>query len=241
MYIRKFASEELATVYVAARVESLITSKPHPVLGLATGSTPVPLYRQLADFHRQGLSFASVHTINLDEYVGLAPDHPQSYRQFMQTHLFDAIDILPSRTFIPNGQATDLEAECQRYDAVIAAHPIDLQILGIGRNGHIGFNEPDVSMKLSTHVIALSPDTIAANARFFKEPDAVPKRAITMGIQSILRAQSIILMAFGQDKAEAVRKSLSGEVSPSVPASFLQMHPQVTFVLDEAAASGIPM
>lgn len=239
MPIRTFASAELATVYVAAQIESLITIKPHAVLGLATGSTPIPLYDQLVEFHRQGLSFAQVRTINLDEYVGLPANHPQSYRRFMHAHLFDAIDIFPAHTFIPDGQAPDLRSECQRYDTITATHPIDLQVLGIGRNGHIGFNEPDVSMKLLTHVTQLSPDTTAANARFLVEPEVVPKRAITMGIQSILRAQSIILMAFGEDKAEAVRKALSGEVTPSIPASFLQMHAHVTFVLDQAAASRI--
>lgn len=237
MKVRRFVSDSLATVYVAALVESLLQREPHPVLGLATGSTPVNLYRQLVDFHQQGLSFSHVTAINLDEYVGLPADHPHSYHRFMRDHLFCHIDIPASRTFVPDGMAEDIEQECARYDAILATHPIDLQILGIGRNGHIGFNEPDISLKTRTHVIHLTEDTIGANARFFEEASAVPDRAITMGIQSILQARAIVLMAFGRDKAWAVKRALSGEVSTEVPASFLQMHPNVTFVLDEAAAS----
>lgn len=234
--IRTFETAQLATVYVAAIIEALITVHEHPVLGLATGSTPVQLYRQLVEFHRQGLHFSHVTTVNLDEYVGLPTDHPQSYRRFMYDHLFSHIDISPEQTFVPNGQAVDLAAECARYDKILEAHPIDLQILGIGHNGHIGFNEPDQALQTKTHVVRLAEDTIIANTRFFSRLEDVPTQAITMGIQSILQAKSIILMAFGSDKAAAVRRALSGEVSTSVPASFLQMHPQVTFVLDAEAA-----
>lgn len=236
MKIRRFSSERLATVYVAALVEELLAREPHPVLGLATGSTPVNLYRQLVEFYRQGLSFAHATTINLDEYVGLSADHPQSYRRFMQDYLFDHINIPREQTHVPNGMVRDLEAECVRYNAILEAHPIDLQILGIGRNGHIGFNEPDLSLKTQTHVIDLTDDTIRANARFFDDASRVPTRAITMGIQSILQAKAIVLMAFGRDKAGAVQRALSGEVSTEVPASFLQMHANVTFVLDDEAA-----
>ncbi|MCY0880210.1 MAG: glucosamine-6-phosphate deaminase, partial [Firmicutes bacterium] len=218
---------------------SLITREPHPVLGLATGATPVLLYRQLVAFHRQGLSFAHVTTINLDEYVGLPPDHPQSYRRFMEEHLFRHVDIPPTQTHVPNGMAADLAAECARYDALLAAHPIDLQILGIGHNGHIGFNEPEGALKTRTHVVTLTAETLRANARYFPDPGAMPRQAITMGLESILQAKAIILMAFGADKAQIVQAALSGEVSTAVPASFLQMHPNVTFVLDEAAASAL--
>lgn len=236
MKIRKFRTEELATVYVAAVVESLLNHKSDPVLGLATGSTPIKLYRQLVDFYHQGLSFSHATTINLDEYVGLGPDHPESYRYFMERHLFQHIDVPRDHIFIPDGQAKDLKEECARYDTVLEEHPIDLQILGIGHNGHIGFNEPDLSLKTRTHVIALTDDTIRANARFFVAERDVPTHAITMGIQSILQARSIILMAFGEDKADIVRQALSGEVSTTVPASFLQMHQDVRFVLDDAAS-----
>ncbi|MCY0899396.1 MAG: glucosamine-6-phosphate deaminase [Firmicutes bacterium] len=239
MKIRVFATAELATVYVAALVESLITREPHPVLGLATGATPILLYRQLVAFHRQGLSLAHVTTINLDEYVGLAPDHPQSYRAFMEAHLFRHVDIPAAQTHVPNGLAPDLAAECARYDALLAAHPIDLQILGIGPNGHIGFNEPEGALKTRTHVVTLTAETLAANARFFPDPAVMPRQAITMGLESILQARAIILMAFGAEKARIVKAALSGEVSTAVPASFLQMHSDVTFVLDEAAASGL--
>ncbi len=234
--MRTFETEQLATVYVAAIIEGLISAVEHPVLGLATGSTPVQLYRQLVAFHHQGLQFSHVTTVNLDEYVGLSADHPQSYRRFMHDHFFGHIDISPNQTFVPNGQASDLAAECARYDKILEVHPIDLQILGIGHNGHIGFNEPDQALQTKTHVVRLAEDTIVANTRFFARPEDVPTEAITMGIQSILQAKSIILMAFGRDKAAAVRQALSGEVSTSMPASFLQMHPQVTFVLDAEAA-----
>lgn len=237
MNVRQFSNPHLATVYVAAKIESFIEATPHPVLGLATGSTPVELYETLVDFHRQGLSFASATTVNLDEYIGLPPSHPQSYHRFMMEHLFSRIDVPMSQTHIPNGMASDVEQECARYDRILDEHPIDLQILGIGHNGHIGFNEPDISLKTRTHVITLTEDTVQANARFFGQGARIPTRAITMGIQSILRARTIILMAFGKDKAEAIRRSLSGQVSTDVPASLLQTHPNVTFVLDREAAS----
>jgi glucosamine-6-phosphate deaminase len=236
MKVRQFSSEDSAAVYVATMVESLMTRETRPVLGLATGATPVNLYQRLVDFHRQGLSFAHVTTINLDEYVGLPPEHPQSYHRFMREHLFNLIDIPLSQTYLPDGMALDMESECQRYDKILEGHPIDLQILGIGRNGHIGFNEPNISLTTRTHLVDLTVDTLQANARFFQNGAEVPTRAITMGIQSILQAKAIILMAFGWDKAEAVRRALSGQVSTEVPASLLQMHPNVTFVLDNDSA-----
>lgn len=237
MRIRQFRTPDLAAVYAATLIENVISREPHPVLGLATGSTPIGVYRQLVDFHRQGLSFRHVTTINLDEYVGLGGVHPQSYRNFMNETLFDQIDIPRDQTHVPNGMAPDLEEECRRYDAVVDENPIDFQLLGIGRNGHVGFNEPSVSLMARTHVIRLSEDTISANARFFGCLSDVPTRAITMGMQSILRARSIVLLAFGRDKARVIRQTLSGEVSTEVPASLLQMHQDVTFVLDAEAAS----
>lgn len=237
MKVRQFATEQLAVVYVAAMIESMMGATAHPVLGLATGATPIPLYRQLVELHRQGLSFRQVRTINLDEYVGLPAEHPQSYHQFMNDHLFNHLDIPDDQIFLLNGQAADLNAECERYDRIIASHPIDLQIVGIGRNGHIGFNEPATSLKTFTHVVTLAPDTIAANTRFFSESQPVPRRAMTMGIESIMQAKSIILMAFGRDKAQAVKCAVSGEISTCVPASFLQLHPNVTVVLDKEAGT----
>ncbi len=175
MKIRRFPTEISATVYVATLIENLLTNTSNPVLGLSTGSTPVKLYRQLVEFHRQGLSFAHAVTINLDEYVGISVDHQQSYHRFMMDHLFSKIDIVSSNTFVPNGMAANLEDECKRYDAILHAHPIDMQILGIGRNGHIGFNEPDLSLKTHTHVIRLTEDTVHANRRFFERESCVPR------------------------------------------------------------------
>ncbi|MCL6443587.1 MAG: glucosamine-6-phosphate deaminase [Alicyclobacillus sp.] len=236
MNIRIFPDSQTGSVYAAAIVEYVIKSLPSPVLGLATGSTPIPLYEELVRFHKRGLSFAHVTTINLDEYVGLSASHPQSYHHFMYRHLFQHVDVRPDRTFIPDGSASDLAAECARYDDVIRNHPIDIQILGIGVNGHIGFNEPDSALKAHTHVVRLAKETIAANSRFFKPGEAVPVEAITMGLQSILLAKQILLLAFGEEKAEAVANAVYGDVRTSSPASVLQLHPNVTFVLDEAAA-----
>ena len=237
MRVRRFCTEAMAAVYAATLVENVIVQKTSPVLGLATGATPKTLYRQLIDFHRQGLSFAQVTTINLDEYVGLTKDNPNSYSAFMHRELYDQIDIDLDHAHMPDGTAVDLEQECARYDAILEAHPIDLQILGIGRNGHIGFNEPDASLRRRTHVVTLSDETRVANSRFFEDKNGVPRQAITMGLESILRAKFIILLAFGREKADAVRAALAGDISTKVPASFLQMHPNVTFVLDDAAAS----
>lgn len=237
MKVRTFSTKELASVYVAAIVENLIQTHPSPVIGLATGSSPVDLYRHLAHFCHQGLSFAQVTTVNLDEYVGVPAHHPQSYHRFMDDHLFRFIDVPPDQIFIPDGTASDLQAACEQFDEILERHPIDLQILGLGHNGHIGFNEPGLALATGTHVTALSPETIAANARFFASPAEVPTHAITMGVQSILRAKKIILLAFGEDKAEAVQRSISGQISTDVPASILQVHPDVTFVLDKLAAA----
>ena len=235
MRVRQFRDIHEAALYVATRVEAVVLDKAHPVLGLATGETPIPLYQELVAFHRQGLSFRHVTTVNLDEYVGLSPDHPQSYYRFMADHFWNRVDIPADKTHIPHGLAPDLEQECRRYDQVLAAHPIDLQVLGIGRNGHIGFNEPGV-LNATTHVVALTADTLAANARFFDKADTVPTHAITMGMETILQSREIVLMAFGRDKADAVGRALGDTISSRVPASFLQRHPNVTFVLDHDAA-----
>ena len=213
--------------------------KPDSVLGLATGSTPVGMYRQLVNWYEKGdIDFSQVHTVNLDEYLGLAPDHDQSYRYFMQQNLFDHINVRPENTNVPNGLASDPEAECRRYDQVIAGlGGIDLQVLGMGHNGHIGFNEPGETFELGTHVVDLTENTIQANARFFASKDEVPRRAITMGIKSIMQARHILVVVSGEDKAEIVRRAFAGPVTPLVPASILQMHPHLSLVGDEAALS----
>ena len=213
--------------------------KPDSVLGLATGSTPVGMYRQLVNWYEKGdIDFSQVHTVNLDEYLGLAPDHDQSYRYFMQQNLFDHSNVRPENTNVPNGLASDPEAECRRYNEVIAGlGGIDLQVLGMGHNGHIGFNEPEEAFELETHVVDLTENTIQANARFFASKDEVPRRAITMGIKSIMQARHILVVVSGEDKAEIVRRAFAGPVTPLVPASILQMHPHLSLVGDEAALS----
>ena len=211
--------------------------KPDCVLGLATGSTPIGAYQQLIEWYRKGdLSFAETRTVNLDEYCGLAPTHEQSYRRFMQTNFFDHIDVRPENTHVPNGLAEDPEAECARYNRVIQElGGIDLQLLGMGHNGHIGFNEPGHAFELETHAVDLSQTTIDANARFFASREDVPRRALTMGIKNIMQARRILVLVSGEDKAEIVCRAFRGPVTPQVPASILQLHPDVTLVGDRAA------
>ena len=213
--------------------------KPDSVLGLATGSTPIGMYKQLIEWYNKGdIDFSQVHTVNLDEYLGLAPTHDQSYRYFMQANLFDHVNVPPENTNVPNGLAPDPEAECARYNQVIAGlGGIDVQVLGMGHNGHIGFNEPEEAFELETHVVNLTDNTIDANARFFASRDEVPRQAITMGIKSIMQARHILVVVSGKDKAEIVKRAFFGPVTPKVPASILQMHPHVSLVADEAALS----
>ncbi len=220
----------------------MVAQKPDSVLGLATGSTPVPLYAELVRKYQTGLAdFAQVRTVNLDEYVGLGTEHPQSYRYFMQTQLFDHINIDPANTWLPDGLAEDLNAACESYDAQITAWGgIDLQLLGIGHNGHIGFNEPGTAFMLKTHVVQIARRTRLANARFFDDdPEQVPERAITMGIGNIMGARRIVLLVSGESKAEILCRALTGDVTPRVPASVLQLHPDVTVIADREAASAI--
>lgn len=202
------------------------------VFGLATGSTPITLYEALT---ASDLDFSDKTSINLDEYVGLAPDNPQSYHYFMQQHLFNKKPFATS--YVPDGLATDADAETQRYDDIIAANPIDLQILGIGRNGHIGFNEPGSPLTGKTHKVPLTQSTIDANSRFFENEEDVPRFAYSMGIGSIMTAKHILLMAYGENKADAIQKMVEGPVTNHVPASALQNHNNVTIIVDEAAAS----
>lgn len=213
--------------------------KPNCVLGLATGSTPIGMYQQLINWYEKGdVDFSQVRTVNLDEYLGLAPPHDQSYRYFMQTNFFDHINIKPENTNVPNGLAEDPDAECIRYNKVIAdLGGVDLQVLGMGHNGHIGFNEPEEAFELETHVVNLTENTIEANARFFASKDEVPRKAITMGIKSIMQARHILVVVSGADKADIVKAAFTGPVTPKVPASILQMHPNVSLVGDAAALS----
>lgn len=203
-------------------------------LGLATGSTPLAFYDEI---RKSDLDFSDMTSVNLDEYVGLAADNDQSYHHFMQENLFRAKSFQES--FLPNGLASDLQEETRRYDQVIAEHPIDFQILGIGHNGHIGFNEPGTSFDVTTHVVNLAEDTIKANSRFFDSIDDVPKQAISMGIQSIMQSKMIVLMAYGQGKADAIKQMIEGPVTEDLPASVLQKHPNVVVIVDEAAASAL--
>ena len=225
---------------IAANILSAqITLKPDCTLGLATGSTPIGTYQVLIERCASGdLDFSQVKSINLDEYVGLSPEHDQSYRYFMNTNLFDHVNINKDNTNVPNGLAEDLDAECQRYNEIIhTLGPIDIQVLGMGHNGHIGFNEPSDIFELETHKVELTQTTIDANARFFASADEVPRQALTMGIKSSMQAKTILVVVNGKGKAEIVKKAFTGPVTPQVPASILQMHPNVILVGDEEALS----
>jgi glucosamine-6-phosphate deaminase len=232
-------SYEEVSLEAALRIAETVRSEPDAVLGLATGSTPIGCYRELIKMYRmEGLSFSKVSTFNLDEYVGLAPDHPQSYHYYMFQNLFNHIDIKMRNIHIPDGTAEDLNEECLSYeDSIKRSGGIDLQLLGIGRNGHIGFNEPGSPFESRTRVVELSEQTRMDNARFFKSLDEVPTHAITMGIATIMEAKRIILLASGEAKAEAVSKAIKGPKTVMVPASALQDHPDCLFIVDRKAAS----
>lgn len=218
-------------------ISAQIIMKPDGVLGLATGSTPVGAYKQLIDWYEKGdLDFSQIRSVNLDEYKGLSGEHDQSYRYFMNHNLFNHVNINKEVTNVPNGLAEDAEAECARYNQVIAdLGGIDLQLLGIGGNGHIGFNEPCQVFEKGTHVVTLTEETRQSNARFFSSIDEVPTHALTMGIGNIMSAKKILLLASGEAKAKAVYDSCFGPVTPNVPASVLQLHSDVIVIADEAA------
>lgn len=210
--------------------ETLITGQEN--FGLATGSSPEGLYKELRE---SDLDFSQATSVNLDEYVGLRANHPQSYAYFMQEQLFDSKPFKAS--YLPNGLNSNESDEISRYEAILKEHPIDLQILGIGTNGHIGFNEPGSSFQSVTHKVNLTPSTIEANKRFFESADQVPSQAYSMGIKSIMQAKKIVLIAFGKNKADAIAGMIEGPVTEDLPASILQKHPNVTVLLDSAAAS----
>lgn len=213
-------------------ISAQVILKPTSVLGLATGSTPIGTYKQLIKWYEKGdIDFSMVTSVNLDEYCGLSVDNEQSYRYFMNTNLFNHININKEKTHVPDGLATDMEQECIHYDTMINdLGGIDMQLLGIGHNGHIGFNEPNIKFEKTTHIVDLDKSTIEANARFFSTIDEVPKQAITMGIKSIMHARHVLLIANGPDKEDIINKALYGPITPDVPASILQLHPNLTVI-----------
>ncbi len=222
-------------------ISAQVILKPDCVLGLATGSSPLGTYKQLIKWYEKGdIDFSGVHTVNLDEYVGLCAADPQSYIYFMRTNFFDHINIAPQNTNIPNGKNLDAKAECARYDRIINdLGGIDLQLLGLGPNGHIGFNEPADCFTMETHKVELSEATIQANTRFFEKEEDVPRTAYTMGIKNIMQADRVLMVVSGEAKAEVVKEAFFGPVTPKVPASILQIHKDFTLVADEAALSAL--
>ncbi len=233
---------EAASVIAARLIARLVREKPTAVLGLATGSTPLATYRELIRLHQtEGLDLSAVTTFNLDEYVGLPPEHPQSYHAFMQENLFRHVNIPAARTHIPNGMAKDIPWECARYeDAIRGAGGIDLQLLGIGSDGHIGFNEPTSSLASRTRIKTLTERTRQDNARFFDGDIAqVPMHCVTMGVGTIMESRAVVLLAFGENKAHAIAEACEGPITAMNPASILQMHPTAKTVIDEPASTAL--
>ncbi len=237
--ILKAKDPEAVGKLAADQFENLILSKPACVLGLATGSSPLPLYRELIRREQEGrFDFSRVRSANLDEYKGLTGDHPQSYRYFMQENLFNHISIKPENTIVPDGLVEDVEAMCAEYERKIEAWGgVDLQLLGLGHDGHIGFNEPEDHFPAMTHEVKLLEITREANKRFFNSIDEVPTAAYTMGIGTVMAARKVVMVVTGKDKAQILKDSFFGPITPQVPASILQLHPDVTVICDEAAAS----
>ena len=215
---------------------SQIKANPHSVLGLATGSTPIGMYAELSSME---LDFSGIKTVNLDEYYPISPKNENSYRYFMNENLFSKVNIDINNTYVPNGEAVDADKECREYDALIdRLGGIDIQVLGIGPNGHIGFNEPDTELFAGTHVTSLTASTIDANSRFFDSIDEVPKKALTMGMSSILGAKKIVLLISGKGKHDALKALLDDKITPAVPATFLKLHRDVTVICDKASYEG---
>ncbi len=237
IHIYKTAAQigQAAATLIAAQ----LLRKPDSILGLATGSSPIPTYQALIDMHKAGvLDFSKTISFNLDEYVGIDPEHVCSYHRFMQDNLFSQVNIKPENTHVPDGNAADIAASAKAYDeAIVNAGGIDLQLLGIGRNGHIGFNEPGEQFIYGCHEVELSQSTIEANTRFFDSEADVPRAAVSLGIGAIMEARQVLLIATGTDKAEAIRQAIVGDVSPLCQASILRTHPNVVFLLDESADS----
>lgn len=239
MRIYRASNYEELSRKAANIISSQVILKPDCVLGLATGSSPIGTYKQLIEWYKKGdLDFSLVKTVNLDEYRGLGKESDQSYVYFMHHNLFDHINIKPENINLPNGKNPDAVAECKRYDGVIESMGgVDIQLLGIGRNGHIGFNEPAPSFERNTHCVDLTESTIEANKRFFASADDVPRQAYTMGIGSIMMAKTVLLIASGKDKAEAIKNTIQGPITPECPASVLQLHRDVIIVADDDALS----
>ena len=230
------------SIITARIIAKLVRTKPDCVLGLATGSTPIPTYRELVRMYREeGLDFSKVTTFNLDEYVGLPPEHPQSYHAFMDEHFFGHVNVPRASIHIPDGMAADIPAECARYEAAIrAAGGIDLQILGIGTDGHIGFNEPTSSLASRTRIKTLTEQTRADNARFFDGDLAkVPFHCITMGVGTIMESRQVLMLAFGANKAAAIAEAVEGPITSMNPATVIQMHPVAKCIIDEPAAGAL--
>lgn len=226
------------SVKAAEILTDIVKKNPKAVLGLATGSSPIGTYQNMAKDHREnGTSYKDIVTVNLDEYVGLTADHDQSYAYFMYQNLFKNIDVKMENTNLPSGSAKDLQAECDRYNALLEQYQQDVQVLGLGSNGHIGFNEPGTPFGSVTHLVDLTESTIKDNSRLFASIDEVPRQALSMGIKNIMNAKSILVVVSGKNKAKAVYGMVKGEVTPDLPASVLQLHPAVTVICDKDAAS----
>ena len=222
----------------AKLIIGIVKNNPNAILGLATGSSPIGTYQNMIKDHKEnGTSYKAVRTVNLDEYVGLTADHDQSYAYFMRSNLFDHIDIDLKNTNLPCGSAPDTKAECDRYNALLATMQQDVQVLGLGSNGHIGFNEPGTPLSSVTHLVDLTENTIKDNSRLFASIDEVPKQALSMGIKNIMQAKSIVMVVSGKNKAKAVKGMIQGEITTDLPASILQLHPCVTVICDKDAAS----
>lgn len=236
MEIIIFNTQQELDAHAAELIVNVVKQKSNAVLGLATGSTPIGIYDKMVAMYKDNkVSFSDVTTYNLDEYVGLPAQNDQSYSYYMKQHLFSHIDLPADQIHLPNGMAEDIEVECARYDSMLEAHPVDIQLLGLGHNGHIGFNEPDKHLSGGTHSVTLKVETREANARFFDSMDEVPSSAITMGVGSILKANTILLVVRGADKAEIVKQALTGPITTEVPASLLQTHARVIVLLDREA------
>lgn len=243
MRIYKTKDYEAMSKKAASIIAAQVIAKPDCVLGLATGSTPIGAYKKLVEWYENGdLDFSEVTTVNLDEYKGLPKENDQSYYYFMNDNLFNHVNINKERTFLPDGTEPDSEKACKKYEEIVrSVGGADLQLLGMGHNGHIGFNEPDSHFEKETHCVDLAESTIQANKRFFASEADVPRQAYTMGIGTIMSAKKILIVISGEEKAETVKKAFFGPVTPEVPASILQLHPDVVVVADEAALSKVEL